>query len=68
MSTEQAARVLAGAGGLETADSVLRDPAAAKRAYRRAAGELHPDAGGSTEGFQRLQEAKRIIDAHHGAA
>jgi hypothetical protein len=30
--------------------------------YRPAAKRLHPDAGGSTEDFQKLQEAKRILD------
>lgn len=30
--------------------------------YREAARRLHPDAGGSTEDFQRLQEAKRVLD------
>lgn len=31
-------------------------------AYKAAARKLHPDAGGSTEDFQRLQEAKRVLD------
>lgn len=30
--------------------------------YRAAARRLHPDAGGSTADFQRLQEAKRVLD------
>lgn len=30
--------------------------------YRSAAKNVHPDAGGSTEDFQRLQEAKRVLD------
>ena len=30
--------------------------------YKAAARKLHPDAGGSTEDFQRLQEAKRVLD------
>ena len=30
--------------------------------YKAAARRLHPDAGGSTEDFQRLQEAKRVLD------
>lgn len=32
-------------------------------AYKPAARRLHPDAGGSTELFQRLQEARRVLDA-----
>lgn len=31
--------------------------------YRFAARRLHPDVGGSTELFQRLQEAKAVLDA-----
>lgn len=30
--------------------------------YRKAAANLHPDAGGSTEEFQRLQDAKRVLE------
>lgn len=30
--------------------------------YKAAAKNLHPDRGGSTETFQRLQEAKRVLD------
>ena len=30
--------------------------------YRTCARKLHPDAGGSVEDFQRLQEAKRVLD------
>lgn len=32
-------------------------------AYRAAAKKLHPDQGGSADDFQRLQEAKRILEA-----
>lgn len=34
--------------------------------YLYAAKATHPDVGGSTEGFQLLQEAKRVLDRHHG--
>lgn len=30
--------------------------------YRRAAKRLHPDTGGTTEQFQKLEEAKRVLD------
>ena len=33
-----------------------------EQAYRSAARKLHPDAGGSTEDFQCLQEALRVLD------
>ena len=38
------------------------DPEDIDRAYRHAAKKLHPDAGGSTADFQRLQEARRLLD------
>jgi hypothetical protein len=39
------------------------DPDAVKRAYRRLAREHHPDRGGSTETFHRLQVAyERLVD------
>lgn len=34
----------------------------ARYAYRLAAQRLHPDAGGTTELFQRLQQAKAVLD------
>lgn len=37
-------------------------------AYRAAARRLHPDAGGTTEDFQRLRVAKQVLDDHHGGA
>jgi len=37
------------------------DPDDIERAYRQAAKKLHPDAGGSTADFQRLQEARRVL-------
>lgn len=49
-----------------SAQELLDHPGRAADAYRAAAKRLHPDAGGSTEDFQRLQEAKRILDEHHG--
>jgi curved DNA-binding protein CbpA len=41
---------------------ILEEQEARDIAYRLAAKRLHPDAGGSTEDFQKLQEAKRILD------
>lgn len=32
--------------------------------YRRAARLSHPDTGGTVEGFQLVQQAKRVLDAH----
>ena len=32
-------------------------------AYKEAAKRLHPDAGGTDADFQRLQEAKRVVEA-----
>lgn len=38
------------------------DPAGVARAYRTAARQLHPDAGGDPDLFKRLGEAKRMLD------
>jgi hypothetical protein len=46
-------------------DGILSDPEILERAYRRAARKLHPDIGGTTEGFQRLQQARDLVEAHH---
>lgn len=41
----------------------------AKLAYRDAAKRLHPDMpSGSTRDFQLLQEAKAVLEAHHGGS
>jgi hypothetical protein len=49
----------------ESADDVLCVRPAYRDAYRDAAREHHPDRGGSTERFQLLQQARRVLDAHH---
>jgi len=46
-------------------DDVLRSPTLTANLFRDAAKRVHPDAGGSTEDFQRVNEAKRVLDAHH---
>lgn len=35
--------------------------------YRKACSKTHPDAGGSKEAFQRVQQAKEVLDRHFGA-
>jgi hypothetical protein len=65
MRVGDATAFLAQWGGRD-AEDIWHRPEDAATAYRRAASRLHPDAGGTTEDFQRLQEAKRILDAHHG--
>ena len=75
LSTEQAAAVLArrengtrSAADLETrADMITHDIAWARDAYRKAAAKTHPDSGGSHDDFTLVQEAKRVLEAHHGA-
>ena len=54
-------------GGLMSlAQAVIDDVGAFKRAMRYAAKRCHPDTGGSEDEFKRLQEAKRVLDEHHG--
>lgn len=67
MTVEAAARFIAAHSGAPHT-GVAADPAVYRQAYRGATKRLHPDADGSTEEFQRLQEAKRVLDAHHGGA
>lgn len=67
MSTEGAARFLERWGDVPH-EAILANPASLHGAYRNATKRLHPDAGGDTEKFQMLQEAKRVLDAHHGGA
>jgi hypothetical protein len=49
-------------------DDILRSVGTYRGAYREAAGKLHPDVGGRPELWQLLQEAKALLDAHHGKA
>ena len=46
--------------------SILRDPEEWRKAYRTAAGKLHPDRGGDQNQWHLLQAAKTLLDAHHG--
>jgi len=39
------------------------DPAIVQRAYRVASAKLHPDVGGSHEGFVRLGKARELLEA-----
>lgn len=66
MTTDQAAEFIAHLT-VWRPDALLHDPESYRMAYRQAATKLHPDVGGTTEEFQRLQEAKRVLDKHHGA-
>lgn len=64
MTREDAARFIATHGGSNAYDvpQILVDPEWRAKAYRYAARRLHPDQGGTADLFQRLQEAKRVLD------
>lgn len=62
MTADAAARFVADHAGGVNSGTVRADINEKEAAYRRAAKALHPDAGGSTADFQKLQEAKRILD------
>lgn len=67
MTTEQAARFLADSvDSLYSAAEILQSSNVYALLYRTAAKKLHPDAGGTTAAFQKLQEARRVIERHHG--
>jgi hypothetical protein len=67
MTVEAAARFMADHASSATTQGILADPEVAKTVYRRLARRFHPDAGGDAGLFQRLQEAKRLLDQHGGA-
>jgi hypothetical protein len=69
MTTEEAATILvrtAGAVGSAAHSRVLSDAGLARKLYLRAAKLSHPDSGGAPGAFERLSDAKRVLDAHHG--
>lgn len=73
MTVETAARFLAMHGGhFASAGSdeydLIESPTLRGAVYKRAAKKLHPDAGGSKEDFQRLQEAKQLLDRERAKA
>jgi hypothetical protein len=58
---------LAGSNDVEKhAADILEDSAGAIRPIRIAKSNTHPDAGGRNEDWTLLQEAERIVIAHHG--
>lgn len=70
MSADQAARLLAAAGG-GTPGEILHDPIARRRAHRAAVRKHHPDAlaaaaadeqAAAAELFRRVQAAKELLD------
>lgn len=56
---EEAARFLSKNASLDVSPDAL--PEHVRRAYRRAASYLHPDAGGDPEDFRKLQQARDIL-------
>lgn len=69
MTTEEAAGFVCGVALTGSRSAVLSDAEAFRAAYRAAATKLHPDANGGdprcAEKWERLQEAKRLLDALH---
>lgn len=67
MTVEAAAAWVREQSGLNLSASQLVKSAGGYRdAYRCAAKRLHPDVGGSEQDFKVLQDAKRVLDKHHG--
>lgn len=77
MDTGEAALVLARAANPpsedddewihEEAERIQRYPAAWTSAMRVAVKKTHPDVGGDVADFHRVQEAGKVLGAHHGA-
>lgn len=66
LSTTQAADVLA-KRSLATVSVILARVDDARAAYRSARAKAHPDAGGSASEFNLVEEAGRVLGAHHGS-
>lgn len=73
MAADVAARVIVEAAGWDPDDddgddveNVLASANDFRIYYRDAAKRTHPDAGGSTRDFQLVQEAKAVLERHHG--
>lgn len=70
LSTGQAAHLIARLAGDKnpevSANALLADAKLALLIVRQARAKTHPDAGGHNEDWTLLQEAERIITAHHG--
>ena len=75
MTVELAARFIAESpggyalSGDEPGDAVqfiIDDVDYYREAYRQTAKHYHPDTGGSEADFVKLQEARRVLDQHHG--
>jgi hypothetical protein len=72
LSTGQAATLIARLAGIagdeveERAAEVLKHRVIALLELRAAKARTHPDAGGRNEDWTLLQEAERIVAAHHG--
>lgn len=66
-NVDQAAAYLARmSGNPSAAAAITQEIELARKAYRLAAANTHPDRGGSTGNFQLTQEAKRVLEAHFG--
>lgn len=67
-TVDQAATFLARLSGNESAvKAIATEIEVARKAYRLAAANTHPDRGGSTGNFQLTQEAKRVLEAQFGS-
>jgi hypothetical protein len=64
MTVEQAATFIALHGEYGASYALIDNEECRNKTYRKAAAKLHPDAGGSTELFQKLQQAKAVLDKH----
>lgn len=71
MTARVAAEILVDVAGYEGEDEedvekVLTDAESLQWFFRMAAKNAHPDVGGDTQKFQTVNEAKRVLDRHHG--
>lgn len=65
MSPHQAALLIAGLGDTPR-DYILDSSEAYRTAVRKAMAKTHPDVAGNTNGWDVVQRAKAVLDAHFG--
>lgn len=68
MSVADAVRILTASanGSGKGIEHALTNTDAARALVRAAFARAHPDAGGTSDQFQRVQQARAILSAHHG--
>jgi hypothetical protein len=71
MGVQTASLLIARTAGWRGPDgpaSIIHNPDVREQAYREAAKHAHPDAGGDTDAFRGVKQAKEVLDEHGGGS